>query len=191
MSGGNITTDEITAPSGGQLPPITKKRKKRVKRPKPTETEVVIDDTPDHTANTTEKGQPSEIEQAESRVDTTLEVAHLEVAQPEVSEETIEEPIEEVVEVDNTSIVGICIHRTDHLLFSVRKLTVKVSILNGESGVLLDKQQPANKAISFYENEGQTGPMAKIMGVMTQPFRVWKSYFFALSNQIISFCRPN
>ena len=102
MSGGNIETGEVTAP---KLPPITKKRKKRVKRPKTTETEVIITDNPTTTANTTENGQTDQSEI--------------------INQTPVIEPEMEIPERPDNTIIGICVHRTDHLLFSVRKLSVK------------------------------------------------------------------
>ena len=70
----------------------------------------------------------------------------------------------------DTDIMGVSIHRTDHLLFSIRQLSVKVTLVQEDTGEKLDKQNIERKAISFYENEGS--PISKVMEVMTQPFRV-------------------
>ena len=66
-------------------------------------------------------------------------------------------------------ILGINIHRTDHLLFSIRKIVVKCSVLNFSTGRPIEKSTADRAAVSFYETQRQ---ISFVMPVLTRPFQV-------------------
>ena len=81
-----------------------------------------------------------------------------------------EEQQEEPQPADNR-ILGVNIHRTDHLLFSIRKIVVKLTLFNEATGRLIQKSLTDRAAVSFYESQRQ---ISFIMPVLTQPFQVEK-----------------
>ena len=119
MSGGGI--EMVENPHGGiemaenpgaKLPPITKKRKKRAKKPKPAETEIEILD-----GNTNQNARVHEtVEEQDSQSPIEPQVS------PKSSDETLQSDANPL---PDNSIIGVCVHRTDHLSFSVRQLVVK------------------------------------------------------------------
>ena len=66
-------------------------------------------------------------------------------------------------------ILGINIHRTDHFLFSIRKIVVKCSVVNEATGRPIQKSTSDRAAVSFYETQRQ---ISFIMPVLTRPFQV-------------------
>ena len=70
-------------------------------------------------------------------------------------------------------ILGVYIHRTDHITFSMRRILIKVNIMSGMTNSLLTKEDQNNKSVSYYENTREI-PIKHIMPIMSQPFQVDK-----------------
>ena len=52
----------------------------------------------------------------------------------------------EIVEAEKAEhILGVYIHRTDHITFSMRRILVKVNIMNGLTNTLLEKQNEESR----------------------------------------------
>ena len=85
---------------------------------------------------------------------------------PVRSEKKLVDP--NVARAERNHVIGVFIHESEvlELDFLVCHPVVKVSIVDGASGHLLNKSAPDRRVTSFYENEAVT----KILPLMTQPF---------------------
>lgn len=85
---------------------------------------------------------------------------------PVRSEQKLVDP--NVARAERNHVIGVFIHESEvlELDFLVCHPVVKVSIVDGASGHLLNKSAPDRRVTSFYENEAVT----KILPLMTQPF---------------------
>jgi len=72
-------------------------------------------------------------------------------------------------------ILGVHVHRTDHITFSMRRILVKVNVMSGMTNQLLGKSNQSNKSVSYYETE-RRDPVSHIMPIMTAPFQVDKQH---------------
>ena len=186
-----VETPAGTGPMGAPprppaLEPITapkKKKKRRKKEPikqeieleTPLERRPPTSPRPDQNQTTESKNPEVPENQQTSEVHEQTGYTNTAFQSDENNNQQEPEPVpQEPPQVDNRDhILGVYIHRTDHITYSMRRILVKVNIMSGMTNSLLTKEDQNNKSVSYYENTREI-PIKHIMPIMSQPFQVDK-----------------